>query len=172
MQFFLISQILRCSQRQTRCDESWMEIAFTFLLWGRRLNLNIKQFWALCHSNFNSISTSMKSFRKNLAVSLLTPIAPKTIAKLSSCESKTSFPDIKPACLHICAPIYCILNPLLHYVANLMPKTMESSVLLLLYSWHQYNLFQSICLCFWFTWIICLGYVLQNGFIGSPSMLL
>lgn len=54
-----------------------------------------------------TIQTS-KSCLKNLAVSMFTPIAANTIAKLSSESSRTDFPGnlTNPACLQIWAAIY------------------------------------------------------------------
>ena len=66
-----------------------------------------------------------KSVLKNLATSILTPIAPKTIAKFSSEWSKTSFPFTNEAYLTICAPIWLWGRPLAEKRGIFYPLAIE-----------------------------------------------
>ena len=93
-----------------------------------------------------------KSFWKKRAVSKLTPIAAKTITKLSSLWSKISLPLTKEACLHICAPISLWGKPLAENKGIFCPLAIE--------------FMQSIALIP--VWIISWGYALLQGFIGWP----
>ena len=68
---------------------------------------------------------SSKSLRKKRAVSMLTPIAPNTIAKFSACESSVSFCATSEACRQICAATSLCGRPAAEKSGIFWPRAIE-----------------------------------------------
>eukprot|EP00438_Fugacium_kawagutii_P014061 Skav204168 [mRNA] locus=scaffold903:408718:420898:- [translate_table: standard] len=105
-------------------------------------------------TTFSMEPFSSKSFLKKRAVSMLTPIAPKTMLKFSCEWSDTSLPFTKDACRHTCAAISLCGRPAAEKSGNFCPRTTEFMVSMALIP----------------VWIISLGYTRDLGFKGAPLM--
>mmetsp|Transcript_69951 Transcript_69951/g.176250 ORF Transcript_69951/g.176250 Transcript_69951/m.176250 type:complete len:232 (+) Transcript_69951:602-1297(+) len=97
---------------------------------------------------------SSKSFLKKRAVSMLTPMAPKTMLKFSAEWSSTSLPFTSEACLHTCAAISLCGRPAAENSGSFCPRTTEFIVSMALMP----------------VWIISFGYTRDFGFRGAPLM--
>mmetsp|Transcript_34594 Transcript_34594/g.98807 ORF Transcript_34594/g.98807 Transcript_34594/m.98807 type:complete len:204 (+) Transcript_34594:206-817(+) len=105
-------------------------------------------------TTFSMEPFSSKSLRKKRAVSMFTPMAPKTILKFSAEWSSTSFPLTSEACRQTCAAISLCGRPAAEKSGSFWPRTTEFMVSMALMP----------------VWIISLGYTRDLGFSGAPLM--
>mmetsp|Transcript_119098 Transcript_119098/g.234003 ORF Transcript_119098/g.234003 Transcript_119098/m.234003 type:complete len:204 (+) Transcript_119098:287-898(+) len=105
-------------------------------------------------TTFSMDPFSSKSFRKKRAVSMFTPMAPKTMLKFSAEWSRTSLPFTSDAWRHTCAAISLCGRPAAEKSGNFCPRTTEFIVSMALMP----------------VWIISFGYTRDFGFSGAPLM--
>mmetsp|Transcript_83168 Transcript_83168/g.147250 ORF Transcript_83168/g.147250 Transcript_83168/m.147250 type:complete len:215 (+) Transcript_83168:98-742(+) len=105
-------------------------------------------------TTFSMEPFSSKSFLKNRAVSIFTPIAPKTMLKFSAEWSITSLPFTRDACRQTCAAMSLCGRPAAEKRGSFWPRTTEFIVSIALMP----------------VWIISLGYTRDFGFRGAPLM--
>mmetsp|Transcript_65896 Transcript_65896/g.190923 ORF Transcript_65896/g.190923 Transcript_65896/m.190923 type:complete len:204 (-) Transcript_65896:201-812(-) len=105
-------------------------------------------------TTFSMDPFSSKSLRKKRAVSMLTPMAPKTMLKFSAEWSRTSLPLTREAWRHTCAAISLCGRPAAEKSGNFWPRTTEFIVSMALMP----------------VWIISFGYTRDFGFNGAPLM--
>mmetsp|Transcript_3536 Transcript_3536/g.10831 ORF Transcript_3536/g.10831 Transcript_3536/m.10831 type:complete len:204 (-) Transcript_3536:253-864(-) len=105
-------------------------------------------------TTFSMEPFSSKSFRKKRAVSMFTPMAPKTMLKFSAEWSRTSLPFTSDACRQTCAAISLWGRPAAENSGSFWPRTTEFMVSIALIP----------------VWIISLGYTRDLGFRGAPLM--
>mmetsp|Transcript_15425 Transcript_15425/g.43831 ORF Transcript_15425/g.43831 Transcript_15425/m.43831 type:complete len:232 (+) Transcript_15425:292-987(+) len=105
-------------------------------------------------TTFSMEPFSSKSRLKKVAVSLFTPMAPKTMLKFSLEWSLTSLPLTREACRHTCAAISLCGRPAAENSGSFCPRTTEFIVSMALMP----------------VWIISLGYTRDLGLRGAPLM--